>query len=47
MNHLNIKASHAVSLEEVEEMQEEYYQGPYLCGRDVTAADMGRITLLC
>lgn len=38
------QSSHAVSLEEVEEMQEEYYLGSYLCGRDVTAADMGKQT---
>ena len=35
------RSSHAVTLEEIEEMQEEYDQGPYLCGRDVSAADMG------
>jgi len=35
------RSSHCVSLEEVEEMQEEYYLGSYLCGRDVCAADMG------
>ena len=35
------RTSHCVSLEEVEEMQEEYYLGNYLCGRDVTAADLG------
>mmetsp|Transcript_34362 Transcript_34362/g.82172 ORF Transcript_34362/g.82172 Transcript_34362/m.82172 type:complete len:434 (+) Transcript_34362:191-1492(+) len=34
------KSSHTVSLEEIEEMQEEYYLGSYLCGKDVTAADM-------
>jgi len=34
------RASHCVSLEEVEEMQEEYFLGSFLCGRDVTAADM-------
>ena len=36
-----LKSSHTVSLEEIEEMQEEYYLGSYLCGKDVTAADMG------
>ena len=36
------KSSHSVSLEEVDEMQEEYYLGSYLCGKDVTAADMGK-----
>ena len=35
-----LKSSHCVSLEEVDEMQEEYYLGDYLCGRDVAAADM-------
>lgn len=35
------RASHKVSLEEIEEMQEEYYLGKYLCGREVCAADMG------
>ena len=35
------QTSHCVSLEEVEEMQEEYFLGNYLCGRDVTAADLG------
>ena len=35
------RSSHAVTLEEIEEMQEEYDQGPYLCGRDVSAADIG------
>lgn len=33
-------SSHCVSLEEVEEMLEEYYLGPYLCGKEITAADM-------
>lgn len=37
------KSSHTVSLEEIEEMQEEYYLGSYLCGKDVTAADMGEM----
>ena len=36
-----LKSSHCVSLEEIDEMQEEYYLGSYLCGKDVTAADMG------
>ena len=35
-----LKSSHCVSLEEVDEMQEEYYLGDYFCGRDVAAADM-------
>ena len=34
------QSSHAVTLEEIEEMQEEYYLGDFLCGRDITAADM-------
>jgi len=34
-----------VSLEEIDEMQEEYYLGSYLCGKDVTAADMGKYYL--
>eukprot|EP00578_Thalassiosira_sp_NH16_P001154 CAMPEP_0181140816 /NCGR_PEP_ID=MMETSP1071-20121207/35500_1 /TAXON_ID=35127 /ORGANISM="Thalassiosira sp., Strain NH16" /LENGTH=503 /DNA_ID=CAMNT_0023227781 /DNA_START=428 /DNA_END=1939 /DNA_ORIENTATION=- len=34
------RSSHRVSLEEVEEMLEEYFLGPFLCGRDVSAADM-------
>ena len=33
-------SSHAVSLEEVEEMQEEYYLGDFLCGKTITAADI-------
>ncbi len=33
-------SSHAVSLEEVEEMQEEYYLGDFLCGKAITAADL-------
>ena len=33
-------SSHAVSLEEVEEMQEEYYLGDFLCGKAITAADI-------
>lgn len=33
-------SSHAVSLEEVEEMQEEYYLGDFLCGKSITAADL-------
>mmetsp|Transcript_28651 Transcript_28651/g.61645 ORF Transcript_28651/g.61645 Transcript_28651/m.61645 type:complete len:286 (+) Transcript_28651:676-1533(+) len=37
---LVLKSSHEVSLEEIEEMQEEYFLGNYLCGRDVCAADM-------
>ena len=40
-----LKSSHCVSLEEVDEMQEEYYLGSYLCGKDVTAADMGKYYL--
>ncbi|KAL7462451.1 hypothetical protein ACHAXS_002836 [Conticribra weissflogii] len=40
------KSSHCVSLEELEEMLEEYYLGPYLCGRDVTAADVAWIPYL-
>ena len=35
-----IRSSHCVSIEEVDEMQEEYYLGNYLCGKDVTATDM-------
>ena len=34
------KSSHCVSLEELEEMLEEYYLGPYLCGKEITAADI-------
>ena len=41
-----LKSSHTVSLEEIEEMQEEYYLGSYLCGKDVTAADMGETKVL-
>ena len=37
--------SHCVSLEEIEEMQEEYYLGKFLCGKEVTAADMGEFCL--
>lgn len=33
-------SSHAVSLEEVEEMQEEYYLGDFLCGKEITGADI-------
>lgn len=33
------KSSHCVSLEELEEMMEEY-EGPYICGEDLTAADI-------
>jgi len=33
-------SSHTVSLEEVEEMQEEYYLGDFLCGKTITAADL-------
>mmetsp|Transcript_4211 Transcript_4211/g.9484 ORF Transcript_4211/g.9484 Transcript_4211/m.9484 type:complete len:494 (-) Transcript_4211:39-1520(-) len=40
------KSSHCVSLEELEEMLEEYYLGPYLCGKDVTAADVAWIPYL-
>ena len=40
-----LKSSHCVSLEEIDEMQEEYYLGSYLCGKDVTAADMGKYYL--
>lgn len=36
------QSSHCVTLEEIEEMQEEYYLGKFLCGREVTAADMGK-----
>ena len=31
---------HMVTLEETEEMLEEYYTGPFLCGKDFTAADI-------
>ncbi|KAL7516860.1 hypothetical protein ACHAWX_001834 [Stephanocyclus meneghinianus] len=34
------KPSHCVSIEEFEEMMEEYDAGPYLCGAELTAADM-------
>jgi hypothetical protein len=40
------QSSHCVTLEEIEEMQEEYYLGKFLCGRELTAADMGKL-LLC
>jgi hypothetical protein len=33
-------SSHVVSLEEVEEMQEEYYRGDFLCGKEITGADI-------
>ena len=33
-------SSHSVSLEEIEEMQEEYYLGDFLCGKAITAADL-------
>jgi hypothetical protein len=33
------KSSHCVSIEELEEMMEEY-EGPYICGKDMTAADL-------
>ena len=35
-----LRSSHCVSIEEIDEMQEEYYLGNYLCGKDVTATDM-------
>ena len=40
-----LKSSHTVSLEEIEEMQEEYYLGSYLCGKDITASDMGEMNV--
>ena len=50
-NSLVKKSSHCVSLEEFEEMQEEYFLGLYWYGRDVTASDMGEhflvLLLLC
>ena len=35
------RSSIAVTLEEIEEMMEEYDAGPFLCGRDICAADIG------
>ena len=43
---LVLKSSHCVSLEELEEMSEEYDDGPYICGKDLTAADIVWITYL-
>lgn len=34
------KSSHCVSIEELEEMMEEYDSGLYICGKDLTAADL-------
>ena len=33
-------SNHMVTLEETDEVLEEYYQGPFLCGKDFTAADI-------
>jgi len=34
------ESDHMVTLEETDEVLEEYYQGPFLCGKDITAADL-------
>lgn len=33
-------SSHKVTLEEIDEVMEEYYSGSFLCGKDLTAADI-------
>ncbi|CAB9517681.1 glutathione Stransferase [Seminavis robusta] len=34
------ESDHMVTLEETDEVMEEYYQGPFLCGAHITAADI-------
>ena len=34
------ESDHLVTLEETDEVMEEYYQGPFLCGAQITAADI-------
>jgi glutathione S-transferase len=34
------RSSHAMTLEEIEELLEEYDNGPYMCGKDISAADI-------